>query len=164
MQFKIFVYILVGRFFENSEMSWFHSKSIVYCCKLHTKNLFELLGAYISILPNFNIFVDTLTRRFFENGAKHSPPASGQGAPTGKIRGLLTQSMFKGKMPRDLSHQKSNESLTGNHLRNLRVLENWKFKNCGSYKLYRVRGFNFGHFRAIFGRFFWKSWNVPESS
>ena len=46
-----------------------------------------------------------------------------QGAPTGKIRGLLTESMFKGKVPRYLGHQKSNESLSTDHVRNLKILE-----------------------------------------
>ena len=37
-----------------------------------------------------------------------------QGAPTGKMLGPCTQSVFKGKMARYFSDQKSNESLTGN--------------------------------------------------
>ena len=54
--------------------------------------------------------------------------------------------MFKGKMTRDLSHQKSHESLTETLLRNLNVLDNWKFKNRESYELNVTWGFNFGHF------------------
>ena len=47
-----------------------------------------------------------------------------QGAPSGKIRGLLTESKFKGEMPRDLIHQKSDESLTKKLLGNFNDLEN----------------------------------------
>ena len=88
-----------------------------------------------------------------------------QGAPTGKIRGLLTQSMFKGKMPRDLSHQKSNESLSLNHIRNFNDLENWKFEKRGSYNFNfnRIRGFNFGHFLVIFGHLFEIFFLSPEN-
>ena len=70
-----------------------------------------------------------------------------------QVRGLLTESMFKGKMPRYLSHLKWNESLSKNAPRNLRVFEDWKFENRGSYGLKRGRGFNFGHFRVSFCRF-----------
>ena len=47
-----------------------------------------------------------------------------QVASTGKIRGLLTERMFKGNVSRYLNHQIFNESLTENLLRNLTVLEN----------------------------------------
>ena len=47
-----------------------------------------------------------------------------QEASTGKNQGPCTERMFTGDMPRDLNHQKSNESLSLIYVRNLKVLEN----------------------------------------
>ena len=51
----------------------------------------------------------------------------GQGAPSGKILGPSTQSVFKGKTPGDLSHPTFVFSNSLNLPRNFDVLDNYKF-------------------------------------
>ena len=53
INFKIFLRVIFGQFFENSEIFQHHPKSIVYYFNIHTEQLFELLIGIRLVLINF---------------------------------------------------------------------------------------------------------------